>query len=558
MTAQAIQIRVALFLSMAAVFVMANRSAYKGYFLDDDFENLSWSPKLRIATYVEEFVSPKFQVRHFRPLAQTYYYVMGKLFGWDFPKYIAAIHMLHLLNGVLLWLVIRKLGMGFAAASIGTFFFVFQGALLDAYWKPSYVYDVLCATFCLGSLLLYMHERILLSIIAFWCAYKSKELAVMLPAALACHEFLLGSRRWKRLLPFFVISISFAVQALIKNRNTETAYTFHFTFAALKTTIPFYSSAMFFAGYAGLALPALPFVARDRRVWFGMAFAGLLLAPLLFLPGRLVAAYWYVPSTGLAMALAAIACRRYMAGLALFLALWIPMNLLEWRRMRRTAIIHEHNHRSYVETLRAFARSAPDMRYFVWDIIPSWFSEWGVTAALNYIYDRLDTKLLYIDDPQSRQLLDSGAAAMLSSNPPEDRLRVLRTASRVTFLALATERQAYQLGEGWYALDHNFRWTHPDATAVLWRPAGAREFELLANATASQLARHSRIGVEVRLNGETIGRQELVREGWTTYRWRLPPGESGKSKISFHVTPAFQPPGDARLLGIGIQAFGFR
>lgn len=557
-TPRSVRTGLALFLLMAAVFVMLNRSAYKGYFLDDDFENLSWSPKLDVETYVKEFISPKFHIRHFRPLAQSYYYAMDKLFGMDFPKYIAVIHALHLLNGVLLWLVIRKLGIGRVAASIGVFFFVFHGALLDAYWKPSYVYDVLCAAFCLASLLLYMHERLVLSIVAFWCAYKSKELAVMFPVALACYEFLLASRRWKRLLPFFIISISFAVQALINNWHTDTNYTFHFTLEALRATLPFYSSAMFFGSYAGLALLALPFLVRDRRVWFGIAWAGVYLAPLIVLPGRLVAAYWYVPSTGLAIALAAIAALRYRTGVAIFLALWIPLNLIEWRRMRRAAIILEYNHRTYADTLRTFVRSAPGMRYFVWDIIPSWFSEWGVIALLNCLYGRLDSELIYIDDPRSRPLLDSGAAAMLSSNPPEDRLRILRTAPGVTYLALNTEKQAYQLGEGWYALDHNFRWIHPDAEAILWRPAGAREFELSANVTAAQLAQHRKIELQVQLNGQVMGEHEFVREGWATYRWKLPPGPPGATKISFHATPGFQPPGDARVLGVGIQAFGFR
>ena len=54
---------------------------------------------------------------------------------------------------------------------------------MDAYWKPMYVFDLFCTTFCLASILLYAHGRWILSFIAFWLAYKSKELAVMLPVA---------------------------------------------------------------------------------------------------------------------------------------------------------------------------------------------------------------------------------------------------------------------------------------------------------------------------------------------------------------------------------------
>ena len=71
-------------------------------------------------------------------------------------------------------------------------------ALFDAVWKPMYVFDVLCATFCLLSVLMWTRRRWILSLLAFWLAYKAKELAVMLPAVLLCYEMWIGTRRWNR------------------------------------------------------------------------------------------------------------------------------------------------------------------------------------------------------------------------------------------------------------------------------------------------------------------------------------------------------------------------
>ena len=135
--------------------------------------------------------------------------------GLDFPKYLVPLHALHLLNIWMVWLLIRKLGLGPLAATAGAFFFGFHAALIDAWWKPMFVFDLLCGTFSLAAFLLYVYDRWILSLIAFWLAYKSKELAIMLPVALACYELWFGGKRWKRLVPFFAISLLFGVQVLI-------------------------------------------------------------------------------------------------------------------------------------------------------------------------------------------------------------------------------------------------------------------------------------------------------------------------------------------------------
>ena len=159
-------------------------------------------------------------------------------------------------------------------------------ALFDDFWKPMYVFDVLCATFCLLSLWCYASERWVLSFAAFWLAYKSKELAVMLPAVLLAFEIWFGKRRWKPLVPFFLASLSFGVQGMLGNPNRDNDYTFRFTAAALAKTSVFYAGRIFLIPYLGFVTPAFALLARNRRTWFGLAAMGLFLFPMLFLPGR--------------------------------------------------------------------------------------------------------------------------------------------------------------------------------------------------------------------------------------------------------------------------------
>src|SRR5437867_9959061 len=298
----------ALFLAMAALFLIANRAAYKGYFQDDELNNISWTRDIPAIEYAKALLTPRFFNNNFRPVGHFYYRQMSLMYGLDFPKYLPLMHLAHIANVWLVWLLARRLGLSPLAASLGTLFFAFDMAVFDVYWKPMYVFDLFCATFSLASILLYTRRRYVLSFCAFWLAYKSKELAVMLPVVLACYEFWLAEKRsWKPLIAFFAASLSFGLQGVLLNPNADNDYTFRFTPAAFWTSLRFYASKIFMIPYAGLALIALPFLVRDRRLWFGAAMMLLFFLPLLFLPGRLYPAYCYLPLAGFALMAATIA-----------------------------------------------------------------------------------------------------------------------------------------------------------------------------------------------------------------------------------------------------------
>src|SRR5437879_12719175 len=142
----------ALFLATAVLFLIANRGAYQGYFQDDELDNISWAPTLSAGTFVEGLLTPKFLAGNFRPTGHFYFAFMGKHFGLNFPKYLFPIHALHLLNVWLVWLIVRRMGATPFAAAAGALFFAFHMAAFDVFWKPMYVFDLLCATFCLASL----------------------------------------------------------------------------------------------------------------------------------------------------------------------------------------------------------------------------------------------------------------------------------------------------------------------------------------------------------------------------------------------------------------------
>jgi hypothetical protein len=463
-----------LFVAFAALFLTVNRDAYRGYFQDDEIANLSWTPNLEPLEFLQGVATPRFQANNFRPVGHYYFHAVEEIAGLNFPVYVAVLHAFHLLNVWLLWLVMRRLGAAPFAAAAACLFFGLHMALFDNFWKPMYVFDVLCATFCLLSLWCYATERWVLSFAAFWLAYKSKELAVMLPLVLGAFEIWFGQRRWKPLVPFFLTSFSFGVQGILGNPNKDNDYTFRFTAAALAKTSVFYAGRVFLIPYLGFVTPALAFLARNmpsaRRAWFGLAAMGLFLLPVLFLPGRMFSAYCYLPFAGLAIAITGLAegggadplcpgvpsgdgrprpalgttmsasCQAQagrrgrrprtrgsapQAALALFLALWVPMDSRELRLRRRETLANDDEVRTWMSGVRRFAARGERVDAFVFSGTPAGFQDWGVAGALKYFYERGDLTVKDAGDPDAPALMETKRVALLKWDAGRKRLDIV-------------------------------------------------------------------------------------------------------------------------------------
>jgi hypothetical protein len=549
-----------LFLLLAALFLLVNRGAYRGYFQDDEIDNLSWAPRLPAVDYLKAALSPRFQENNFRPVGHFYFYAAGRAFQLEFPGYVAPIHLLHLFNVWLIWLLARRLGAKPFASAAACFFFAFHMALFDAVWKPMYVFDVLCATFCLLSLLAYAHGRWVLSFIAFWLAYKSKELAVMLPLALACYELWFGQRRWVRLAPFFAVALSFGLQGVLSHANRNNDYTFRFTPAALATTGAFYASRAFLIPWLGLALPAAALVWRNRRTWLGLAMMAAFFFPLLFLPGRLFSAYCYLPFTGLALAFAGMADAVHPAAVAAFLLLFAPIEYRELRADRRATLAADDEVRQWIGGAARFAQTAPRIDAAVCAGLPTGFHRWGAEGSLRYLV-RPDLEVRFLDGAEDWKPLAEERVALLTWDPGQRQLHAAIGApgrDDLSYIRMDGSTPPWQLAEGWYDLEGDYRWMAPAAAARLNRPEAARRFQLRVNIGQEMLRQAGPPTVRISLNGQSLAPRSFPDPGWQEAQWDLPPAPPGQVQVTFQATPGFQARGDARKLGIAVGAFGFQ
>jgi hypothetical protein len=550
----------ALFVAMMVLFLLANRAAYKGYFQDDEIDNISWTRTTSLSDFAQALLTPRFLGNNFRPTGHFYFRVLGNTAKLDFPKYVAVLHVLHFANVWLLWLLLRSLGAGPAPATLGTFFFAFHMAAFDAYWKPMYVFDVLCTLFSLTCLLFYTKRRYILSFAAFWLAYKSKELAVMLPAVLAAYEYWLGGRHWRKLTPYFAVSALFGLQGVFLNPNIDNEYTLRFSPSALWTTTRFYSGLVLLIPYAGLAVAASALAVRDKHFRFGIAAMCLFFVPLLALPGRLYSPYTYLPLTGLAIAAAAVASMDRVALVGLCALAWIPWNLSHLRRNRREALAIAGENRAFVTGVESLAKTAPGLRSFIYEGAPSAMHVWGIGATVRYFFGP-DAEIHASDEKDIQAVwAKKNVALLIWDEAARELAELVRLPDEpdASYIRMDRKTPIWQLGEGWYRLEGQFRWIQPYAWAKLLRPPDARQFELGVNMGPDQIRDRGGAEITVSIDGQPIGRHRFTQQGWQKIQWDLQPHPAGETRVEFRVDPEYHPNnGDTRRFGLPIAAFGF-
>lgn len=549
------------FALFAIFFYIANRGAYKGFFDGDDLDNLNMTNAIGAGQFIDTFFSPKLDQSNFRPVGHAFYHYFGRRAGLNFPRYILFIHSVHLLNAMLAWLLLRALGFQPFNALAGVLFFAFNMGAFEIYWKPMYVFDLVCATFTLASLVLWMHNRWILSFIAFWCAFKSKEVAIALPVVLALIEYTLGARRWKQLIPFFAVSLNFGLQAAIGNRARDNAYTLRFTFDALKTCLTYYGNRILVVPYGGLLVAALLFV-RDKRARLGVIAILLFMGPMLFLPGRLFGAYLYVPLIGLSIAAAAFSHKAGRIASVVLVLLWLPLNYRGMQVRRKQELTIAGQNRDYMNRVTQLLQDAPATNAFIFDKSPQGLHSWGVRAAVRYAVWPRAYKEAEIRTAEALELANEPNLAYMMWIPERDRLYIAaRTKGTLDIPYVAMNEQAplWQLGDGWHGLEGGFQWTNLVASARLARPSDATRFEMLVNVGPLLIDKLKNVKLEVLVDGAKIGEQNFETPGWRALGFTVPPSASPTAQVQFRSSPGYfyddHNPADA--LGIAIGGFGF-
>jgi hypothetical protein len=555
-----IAVGIAIFLLIAILFEIANRGAYRGFFHDDDLTNIPVFGRTQPDFFLKRLVGPQFEEWNFRPAAAFFFWIMYRVAGIDHSRYIAAIHAMHLLNVVLLFFLLRRLKFSNFAAAAGALLFAFHMAAYDVYSRPMYVFDLEAAMFTIACLLAYTSGWTITSVLLFWLAYRSKEVVIFLPLALAAYEYWLGERKWLRLIPFFAISANFGLQAVyINSKRPPSDYSLRFDPASVWTAVRFYTRE-WLQSPLGLALLAIPFFWRDRRFWFGLLTLVVLTGPVFFLPARLYAAYVYTGLAGLAICLASFADAKWgKPAIALFFLIWIPWNYAILRDKRKAWIAESDVRRQWFETVREpLLQLDSSIRTIVLqETIP--LAPHGVSGAFSLIRPNNQFEFKVQGEAVAQKVFDTPTFAFVGWDP-QTRRAVLTTAANNSYYTVNAVEPFWLLGSGWHPRADNYRWSFPVATATLDRPANATTFEVTANISPDYLNRiGGRARLEVRIDDRIAGICDYRMAGWQTNSFQIPAAPAGRAAIEFRVEPWFRPNGDDKVvMGVPLGGFGFK
>ena len=424
--------------SIAAFFLCFAGNGLGTYFTGDDVMNIR-----HLHGY---FTQPLSQVilnifkpvtAAYRPMGGAFYRVLYQVFGFNPLPFRCACFLILLANLILSYRILSMLSASTESALLGTLCLAYNAEMSDLYLNTGTIYDILCYTFFLLALGLYIKFRArdgglpamplvgLLLMTLF--ALQSKEMACTIPVVLALYEacfhpfrFVLtraGLRRLaNRLLPLFLTALLAAASLSYRvfGRNVMSdnplyqptlSLSYYLRSCARYQGMLFYSPDLF--SVPGLlclwaAMALLAAVLRSRAMLFGLCFWIVTLVPVGVLPPR-SGFVLYIPMLGMALYagvliahLSAVLPRRQPALVRLapqVLVFGLTMALLAWAHESRRAVVLpdllrlDQDWRGVVTEVRRLHPAMPPHAQILFVDDPFVGDQWFLPFALQLSYN---------------------------------------------------------------------------------------------------------------------------------------------------------------------------
>lgn len=169
-----------------------------------------------------------FHIGNYAPVHILSYMLDYSLWGFNAGYYHAENVLLHILNGLLFFLVLRRLGLPDIVSFIAAFIFLLHPSQVESVAWISQRKNLLAMLFFLGALYSYMRFRTsdsgsglfyIVSVLFLVISLLSKSVAVIFPAVALCYDFSF-QKQGSRLhvldkIPFFLAAAGFAVVTVL-------------------------------------------------------------------------------------------------------------------------------------------------------------------------------------------------------------------------------------------------------------------------------------------------------------------------------------------------------
>jgi hypothetical protein len=430
------------------------------YYTGDDMMNLY----IYLSKPVSALVKANFffWTPYYRPFGGFVYRSLFALFGFNpYPTYVVFFAAM-LVNLLLAYLVLSRIGGSREVGAIAALLFSFHGKLDYLYYNAGSMYEAFCFLFYFLTLLIYLRARLqgrLLGVgetlgflACFICALNSKEMAATLPAMVLLYELLFHPPdfrsfralwRWTfregrtALVGALCVLIYLPAKLSPEGLANSPAYTPHYTWSQYiartglyladliyrSNPVPFGATPLTPLGVACVfaVLIAVALWMRSRPAWFGLLFFVIALLPVSFVDSRL-GFVLYIPLAGMALYAAVCLVRikdqlralipsfgavsPASASVGLFIVMAVIMSVVNFKHWPK----------------------APDPRY----------SPYKLTAAeFPRLYPRMPhaAKLLFVHDPFGNWDLlfllrilyrDNSLYITMLNGPPEQRVPLER------------------------------------------------------------------------------------------------------------------------------------
>lgn len=430
-----------LFVSVCVSLIYTFRLYRFGTFSMDDFNNLFWSQQSRGDALIWHIINPASDF--FRPVGLLVYWMHWQLFDINPLPYHLSAWLLHALNVVWVYIILKNLLGSSVSASVGCMLFVFQSSFADIYWNFGTIFELLLVfLFFLGFWIYLNHGHsiygILLATVVYILAIKAKEMAITLPVVWLWYDIILRRIQspiarlspknslwqwWYRgkwsLMPAMVamwfVYLKVSSMALTSaDYGPSFPYYMDFSPGTIVKGYAWYLDALFHTQlgwmvWVGIVVVAVGTLAvlRHRLGLFFLGYIFISFLPVIPLPNHRMLFYWYLPFFGICGFAAVITegivklvrtvlqTRQAMVLGALLFVLVIQRHYALQQKLSKdprawaTEVAREYQ--SFVEGLRTLP--APLLNETIYyKSVPRYFDEVPTLSATQVAFRRTDLK----------------------------------------------------------------------------------------------------------------------------------------------------------------------
>ncbi len=596
------------------VCLYLHHDGLRAWFQADDFAWLGANTEYHdVRTFLHGVFQPAAQGT-LRPLSERlFFFAFWHAFGWHAFPYRLFIFFNQCVNLVLLSVLVRRLsGSALAAVAAPILWMTGAATVIPMAWTSGYN-EILCGTFLLGALLIWVRfcesgsQRYYWPQLAvFLLGFGALELNIIYPALTAWWAALYRPRLLPWTLPLFAISAAYyKLHSAMVAMQTAGPYQPHFDSSLISTLLqywklvfvppygfitaqPILAATLTATATVGLVL----FVISETRharfaALFLLGWFFITLAPLLPFRDHVTDYYLFLPTAGLA-SVAALALARSKLVAAPIIALYLLVQLPTEAVGERWYLDRSLPARTLVMGVKQIHLWEPAKAILLTDVSTSLYG----TSIADSCFRLIPGARVYLAPEAASQL--TGLAPNLApvarfTLPAGATRRALLDRQLVVYSAAAVPAPlrevtveytaqnlagpepelprsidagspylSYALGPGWYPEEGAYRWMGQRAELQMAGPRSAEEKLYVSGFAAAESLRSQPLSFTIRVDGQAVGTAPIGEHDASFMReFSLPPHCIGKPAlhIELEVNRIFH---SERELGMAFGTFEIR